>query len=156
TGSGGDEWLSVSPYLAADLLRHGDVVGLYHLWQNLQRSYPLPRFAMLRNLLWSCGARPLLVDTADALAPALTRRMRSAKAMPPWLAPDPALRQALSRRAEEHRLLPRGESFYVREMQRSFDHPLVSWEFEETFENGQRLGVTIQSPFLDADVVAFL
>jgi asparagine synthase (glutamine-hydrolysing) len=156
TGVGGDEWLSVSPYLAADLLRHGDLAGLYHLWQNLQRSYPLPRFAVLRNLLWNCGARPILVDTADTLAPALTRRVRSTKATPTWLAPDPAVRQALIRRAEEYQPLPCGESFYVREMRRAFDHPLVSWEFEETFENGQHLGVTIQSPFLDADVVAFL
>jgi hypothetical protein len=59
-------------------------------------------------------------------------------------------------RTAEYQPLPRGESFYVREMRRSFDHPLVSWEFEETFETGQRLGVTLQSPFLDADVVAFL
>jgi asparagine synthase (glutamine-hydrolysing) len=156
TGSGGDEWLSVSPYLAADLLRCGDLTGLYRLWQNLQRSYPLPRFAMLRNLLWNCGVRPILVDTVDTLAPTLMRWVRSAKAMPTWLAPDPAVQQALIRRAEEYQPLPRGESFYMREMRRSFDHPLVSWEFEETFESGQRLGVTIQSPFLDADVVAFL
>jgi asparagine synthetase B (glutamine-hydrolysing) len=156
TGSGGDEWLSVSPYLAADLLRCGDLTSLYHLWQNLQRSYPLPRFAMLRNFLWNCGIRPLLVDTADTLAPALTRQARSTKAIPLWLAPDPVVRQMLIRRAEEYQPLLRGESFYVREMRRSFDHPLVSWEFEETFENGQRLGVIIQSPFLDADLVAFL
>jgi asparagine synthase (glutamine-hydrolysing) len=156
TGSGGDEWLSVTPYLAADLLCRGDLAGLYRLWRNLQRSYPLPRFAVLRNLLWNCGARPILVNMADTLAPALTRRVRSTKAIPTWLAPDPAVRQTLIRRAEEYPPLPRGQSFYVREMRRAFDHPLVSWEFEETFENGQHLGVTIQSPFLDADVVAFL
>src|SRR5207249_4858167 len=39
TGSGGDEWLTVSPMLAADLLRHFDLSGVYQLWRTARRSF---------------------------------------------------------------------------------------------------------------------
>ena len=39
TGGGGDEWLGVTPLLAADLIRTLNVVGLYQLWSMMQSSY---------------------------------------------------------------------------------------------------------------------
>ena len=53
TGHGGDEWLDISPYFAADLLRAGDAGGLYRLWDSWRHSYPLGP-AGLRAM--SCGA----------------------------------------------------------------------------------------------------
>ena len=49
TGGGGDEWLGVSPFLAADLMRSLDVVGLYRLWSTMQSSYPLPWYSIMRK-----------------------------------------------------------------------------------------------------------
>ena len=62
TGGGGDEWLGVTPLLAADLIRTLDVVGLYRLWSTMQSSYPLPWHLIIRNTLWTFGARPLVSD----------------------------------------------------------------------------------------------
>jgi len=41
-------------------------------------------------------------------------------------------------------------------MRTALDHPLVSIEAEEVFENGRRLGVRFLHPFLDADLVDLL
>ncbi|MGH7896442.1 MAG: asparagine synthase-related protein, partial [Candidatus Binatia bacterium] len=67
TGTGGDEWLSVTPLLAADLIPSLDVSGLYRLWKVLEASYKIPRAAMTRNLLWTNGVRPLLGGTAASI-----------------------------------------------------------------------------------------
>jgi len=55
TGSGGDEWLTVSPMLAADLLRDFDLVGVLRLWQTARRSFRRSNFALLRALVWTFG-----------------------------------------------------------------------------------------------------
>ncbi len=46
--------------------------------------------------------------------------------------------------------------FYVREMRRGLDHPLVALELEESFELGRRLGIRIEHPFFDPDLIGFL
>jgi len=41
----------------------------------------------------------------------------------------------------------------MREARISLDHPLVSWQDQERFEMGKRLGVRFLNPFMDPDVV---
>jgi hypothetical protein len=45
---------------------------------------------------------------------------------------------------------------YIEEIQASLDHPLVSMESEELFEQGRRVGVALLHPFMDSDLVEFL
>jgi hypothetical protein len=44
----------------------------------------------------------------------------------------------------------------MREQRNSLDHPIVSWEAEEQYEWGKRIGVRYLHPFFDADVVETL
>jgi asparagine synthase (glutamine-hydrolysing) len=170
TGGGGDEWLNVSPYHAADLFRTLDVVGLYRLWDIGQRSFPVARLAFTRNLLWKYGARPVIGRAARKIlrgtAPGVLRRrfrwrLRQdfSRSTPDWVMPDPALRRESYRRMEQLSQLsarsgPR--SFYLREARRILDHPLMSIEMEESFERGRRAGLPQFMPFFDADLVDFL
>jgi asparagine synthase (glutamine-hydrolysing) len=167
TGGGGDEWLNVSPYQAADLLRSLDIVGLYRLWDITKRSFPVPRLALTRNLLWNYGARPVVSRAARGIlrrsAPGLLRRRlrRSfSRLTPDWIMPDPALRRESYQRMEEQygRLTARPEprSFYLREARRILDHPRMSIEMEECFESRRYTGLFHFMPYYDADLVNFL
>jgi asparagine synthase (glutamine-hydrolysing) len=166
TGSGGDEWLTVTPRYAADLLRQFDVAGVFQLWRSIRRSYSLPLLPALRNVLWTNGARPLLgAQAAKVLrvaAPQILRQRRLARlhrSAPDWLAPDPALRRELQRRAEERTeedLLAPAMDWYWRDVRQVFDHPQTTMEMEEVFEYGRQLGLRILHPYWDADLVAFL
>src|SRR5215210_5773343 len=60
TGNGGDEWLEFPVKFAATLIRRGDILRLYRIWQSMQRSYPLSKSRVAWNLLWTFGTRPLL------------------------------------------------------------------------------------------------
>jgi asparagine synthetase B (glutamine-hydrolysing) len=159
TGHGGDEWLTVTPYYAADLIFALDIPGLLRLWDNHRRSYPIPPLTVLRSLLWQFGTRPLLGLAAERVAPRWkqTRRQRVFDSAPGWIAPDPGLRQELERRTlgsmEERR---RPGRIYLSEMNRALDHALVAMELEEMFESGRRLGVRFAHPFWDADLLTFL
>lgn len=168
TGGGGDEWLTVSPYLAADLIRSGDVAGLYRLWQTMRHSFKRSSFALGRSLLWTFGAQPLLLPPVHRFfkqfAPwALKLRHRvspwPAPWVPPaWLAPDGELSKEFDRRrAEEHidRKQP-SESIYLREIRPALDHAVISWEAEELFEVYQKAGVRMLHPYWDPDIVDML
>jgi asparagine synthase (glutamine-hydrolysing) len=159
TGAGGDEWLTVSPFLAADLLRAGDLAGFYRLWRSMQRSYRLSRRALGRNLLWTFGTRPLLVALAQKQAPSTLRayrRRRRARSTPAWLAPGQDLRREVDARAEASAFADAENGFYLREGQLSLDHTLVAMEMEEIYEEGRTTGIPVQMPFWDADLVGFL
>ena len=162
-GAGGDEWLGVSPFLAGDLMRRGDIRGLFHLYTSQRRSYSTSPVAVLRKVLWKFGMRPILTGaTAGVLrrtAPGILRankRRFILNTTPDWVAPDSALRQRIDRRAEKFIEDPRLGSFYVREMQIALGHELRSMEAEDTFEMGRRLGVRVGSPYWDADLIALL
>ena len=167
TGSGGDEWLGVGPFLAADLVRALDFLGLYRLWRSLRLSYTISGFALARNLIWKYGAQPLVVPPAHRLvkrlAPwAIPLRHRASRPnwIPPkWIAPDPALRRDLQEHAEKHNGNGNSKthgSFYVEAGKKALDHPMVSWEQEELFEVYRRVGVRVLHPFWDADLVDLL
>jgi asparagine synthetase B (glutamine-hydrolysing) len=175
TGAGGDEWLGVTPYYAADLLRWGSVRGLRRLYVEQSRSYPVSRVAYARNVIWRYGARPVLGSFTkkllDRVAPSLieaARFRRLAHSTPEWIAPDPRLheeivrreREVLEREARERkgsahadRRFPR---FYIEQGRSAFDHTLVSMEMEETFEQSRRLELRVRSPYRDADLVSYL
>lgn len=160
SGAGGDEWLCVSPYLAADLIRGGDLAGLGKLLVSRQRSYRLSALRLLRGTLWTYGARPLAGLALHRLAPRawhanrlgrLRRQRRS------WVAPDAALRKELDRRTDDA-LTPAAPvaGFYLQDVRASLDHALTCMELEEIFEMGRRLDLKFLHPYWDADVVDML
>ena len=163
TGHGGDEWLDISPYLAADLLRALDVGGLYRLWDSWRHSYSLGAARVARNVLWRFGARPLLGGAARrvlrSVGPGLLtgrRRGRFMQQLPHWLAPDPALREELYQRYEQSMSIPGAEGYYLHDLRRYLDNARGPLEFEEYFENGRRLGMRLLHPFWDVDLIEFL
>jgi asparagine synthase (glutamine-hydrolysing) len=163
TGQGGDEWLTVSSMLMADLLRQRDLKSVYQLWQTARRSLRRPELALFRFMFWTCGLGPLVIPPthkfAKRFAPSLVKMRRRVMApLPKWLAPDPALRRQLHSRWEEKSLQgkPISNSFYLHEVKTSLDHPVPSWEMEELFNFGQMAGVRVVHPIWDPDLVDLL
>jgi len=160
TGTGGDEWLNVSPLLAADLIRRGRIRDVARLIGIFRRSFRHSPAAIARMVIWRCGLRPLLAAAVDAAAPRLnaSRRLQLlVRSTPNWIAPDPSIRRALDERAKGALLAARpARGFYEQQMQLALDHPLVAIELEEHFELGRRLGLRMLHPYLDADLVALL
>lgn len=168
TGGGGDEWLGVGPFLAADLLRAFDLTGIYRLWRDMRLSYRISGFALLRSLVWKYGVKPLLLPPTykfvKRTAPWAIRMRHSLSPTPPpwvpprWAVPDPVLRRQLEERAQQtngnHK--PSSASHYVQAGKNSLDHPMISWELEELFDVYRRIGVRILQPFWDADLVDLL
>jgi asparagine synthase (glutamine-hydrolysing) len=160
TGMGGDEWLSVSPLISADMLARGDLAGTLGFLRMALRSHTLSRARIVRNVFWTFGLRPLASRTLHRLAPAAWQRSRAARQVRndlPWIAPDPALRRQLRERAQFN-LGPADPpgGFYAHEIRTSLDHSLVSWELEEQYQFGAAIGVDIMHPFWDADLVEML
>lgn len=168
TGGGGDEWLGLSPLLAADLLREFDLVSIYRLWQSMRKSLRRSSVVLAWNLLWKFGAKQIVLPPAHRfvkdVAPwalKLRRRMALRPAPwvpPPWLAPDGELRRLFDlRREEEHASKQQStHSHYIQDIRPALDHAVVSWELEEMFEVYQRAGVRMFQPFWDADLVDML
>jgi len=160
SGTGGDEWLSVTPLLAADLVRRGDIRRFVNFVRAWQRSYHYPTLRLYRNALWQFGARPLVSQQFRAAMPEAWKRRRLRKhlaAAPPWVAPDPAVRRAQLARLEAEITAPvPSDGFYVRELRESLRHPLVSLEREERFELGRLNGIRYAQPFWDPDLVDML
>jgi asparagine synthase (glutamine-hydrolysing) len=161
TGSGGDEWLTVTPYLCADLLRSRDFTGFARLMRMWQRSYRLSNWQLLKGTAFTFGIRPLAGMALNRIASGAWRSNRIARlrkaARRQWLSDDPSVRADLDRRTEDL-LTPAAPShgFYFQEVRGSLDHPLVSMEMEEAFEIGRRIGVRFQHPYWDAEVVELL
>lgn len=160
TGAGGDEWLSVSPYLLADLMRGGDVAGTWRVLNAWRRSYRMSPWRMLRGTFWTFGIRPLAGLALHRIAPErwqanrLDRLQRTTRA---YVAPDASLRRELEARVAGM-LTPSdpASGFYFGEIRASLDHPLTSMELEEIFEMGRSLEMRFLHPFWDADVVDLL
>ena len=160
TGRGGDEWLTITPYLAADLLRSGDVAGVHRLLAMRRRSQNLRGLRAHARLLWLTAGRPLASAALDAIAPRLwhaRRRSRLLDERPSWVAPDAQVRAAMDARVEQWLTPARPrEGFYVREMRTALLHPAITHDLEETQEFGRRLGLRLLHPFWDVDVIELL
>jgi asparagine synthetase B (glutamine-hydrolysing) len=160
TGQGGDEWLTVTPLLSADLLRRGAFLELAQFFGTLRRSYQSPPLAIARNLLWTCGLRPLAGLAFHRLMPEAHKSRRLERLLagdPIWVTPDPELRAEQRRRAEGMLAAPDPpQGFYVRELRAGIDHTLIAWEAEEEYALGRRIGVRFLHPFWDPDVVEIL
>lgn len=163
SGHGGDEWLDVSIYLAADLVQRLELGNLLRFYRVRRRSYRLGLLRSLRNVFWRYGARPVLVSAgvralggaADGLVRASQRRYFR-RSLPAWVAPDPALRRELAERAESFLPRPVLRDFYRHENESTFTHPMSGAEYGEIFEVGRQAGLTYASPFLDEELVEFL
>ncbi|MEX2534328.1 MAG: asparagine synthase-related protein [Trueperaceae bacterium] len=173
TGGGGDEWLTVSPLVSADMIRSLDFGGLVRYIAALERSLDRPRLALWRNVVWNNGLRPLASivyqQLVNGVAPGVRRRRlerrlaRRLSSRQPWLAPDPELRRSLDLRAEERFQKsmkrpagPGAGGFYFGEMRYSLEHPLFAVDMEEIFESGRRMGMMQFDIYWDADLIEFL
>jgi asparagine synthetase B (glutamine-hydrolysing) len=160
SGAGGDEWLSVSPTLAADMMRRGDLKGLWKLTSGWQHSYNLSFPRTLHMLLWKYGMSPVLAGVAARTAPHAyhaSRVRRSMWQLGDWAAPDSGLRDQVSDRIS--RWLPVANpdnGLYLRDTINMMEHPLTAMEAEETFEMGRRLQMRFLQPYWDPDVADIL
>lgn len=161
TGTGGDEWLSVTPYWAADLWRRGNLPALWRLGRSYLRSQRLRPGRVALNLLWLFGWRPMILAGLQRRFPerfAGWRARRLRRRLPSWIVPDPELRRRLDARARRRSASfgPPEAGFYLAEIRRGLRHPLCTLELEETFEAGRRLGMRWMHPYLDPDLVSLL
>jgi hypothetical protein len=150
----------VSPYLAADLLRAGDLRGFLRLFSANRRSFKIPAWHVARRSVWSYGLRPLAGATLAGIDRARwdQRRLnRLVSADPPWLTSNLTFRQTLRRRARACVPDPNPPGgFYLREARTGLDHALVSMELEDRHSLATRLGLQFTHPFWDADLVDML
>lgn len=160
TGRGGDEWLTISPYLLADQFRRGDLAGAARLIRMRQRSIGLAGAQATGRLIWRTAGRPLASAALDAIAPAAwhqRRRRRLLRERPSWVAPDPAIRRAMDERIDRwiDPARPAG-GFYQRETRTALRHPAITQDMEETQEFGRRHGLRVLHPFWDVDLIELL
>jgi len=160
TGTGGDEWLGVTPLLAADLIRAGDFVGLWRLYRTQLRSYPVSPLPFARNIIWRFGLQEVLRDAAYQHFPGWMARRRERRRRPveppDWIAPDPELRRPLLERLQPLPPQPPVDSVYVRELRPALEHSLVAIELEEFHYRGRGRGVSFFHPYWSRPVVEFL
>ena len=160
TGRGGDEWLTISPYLLADLFKRGDFASAARLIRARQRSTGITGPRAAGRLVWRTAGRPLASAALDAVAPALwhqRRRRRLLSERPDWVAPDPEIRRAMDDRIDRwiDPARPAG-GFYQRESRTALTHPAITHDMEETQEFGRRHGMRVLHPFWDVDVIELL
>lgn len=164
TGSGGDNWVSVGDAFAAHAMRQLRVRDLVQHLRSWTGTGGLSFGTAAHHLLWSGGLRLLLDSYAARWVPSLKARYhrgRSVAALPSWLCPDPALREALLETMIGQRpaaLTPEGrvpKNFY-RHAQRSTVNPYFQYEFEVGFHVESSCGLRLLSPYHDKTVVRFL
>jgi asparagine synthetase B (glutamine-hydrolysing) len=167
TGSGGDEWFGISPFLAGDLLRSLDLVAFNRLRRVTHRSFKQSPFKQAWELAWRFGVRPMIraevVQRLQRMSPgtlAAVRRRKFRKSLPSWLALDSKLfGQTLDRFATSETFVARESGaygLYFAESKVTLDHPIVSWELEEWFENCRRINITYSHPYYDLELVELL
>jgi len=162
TGSGGDEWLTVTPRFSADMIAALHFPGVFKHMQAAYRSYRLPLPALMRNWLWKNGMRPLLVSKAESLFeasyPAILeriRRKRLCSSRSDWLMLHG---DDLERTFKRHSYVPRDRRFshYFRDIRRGLDHTAICFEMDYFYRQGKRSGIQVMHPFWDADFVDLL
>jgi asparagine synthetase B (glutamine-hydrolysing) len=167
SGNGGDEWLTVTPLLAADMWKRLELLDLMRFWNSLRRSYRLSTPRMTYNLLWLYGVRLVLADIAktglERLVPHPLERWRCQRARnqwKPWLSLDDEIFRPLVERALEKDRLDRTAAkesgYYLRELRTAVDHFLVAQELDETALLGRETGTLVRQPFMHPDLISFL
>jgi asparagine synthase (glutamine-hydrolysing) len=159
TGGGGDEWLTVSPYWSADLLRRMRIRELARFAATQRRSYNLRYRHVLRNVIWTFALRRLIVDAALETFPGQARAYRGrrrARRASAWIAKSPEIRALLEDRLQTPIPSSSNRSVYLREMRSALDHPVMDLEHEEFFESGRRSNLRLLMPFWDVDLLTFL
>jgi asparagine synthase (glutamine-hydrolysing) len=160
TGQGGDEWLTLTPYLSADLISRGAVLQLAQFLGALWRSYTMSPVALVRQPLWRFGVRPLAGRALHRLMPEALQSWRLARVLardPSWVAPDRKLQAEQRSRAERALTdLDPSQGFYFRELKASLDHSVMSWVMEEQYHLGRTIGIRYVHPFWDPDVVEMI
>jgi hypothetical protein len=169
-GDGADEWLAPNAAIAADLLRSFDIAGLYRLWQLFADSFHFSRRAAFRIVVVHYALRQLLPDayyaTASRVGAHHMVRQRwhtaalGASSGLPWIAPDPALRAAVTERLETSYVrtatASRPDSYLLRDTRSRLDTADKWFREEETFLVGRRAGIPIREPFWDSDLIELL
>jgi asparagine synthase (glutamine-hydrolysing) len=160
TGRGGDEWLTVTPYLLADLVARGNIAGVWMLLGARRRSNGLRGLRNTLHLLWTMAGRPLGSAALDTILPGPWHRRRRRRLLaerPDWIAADPSIRHAMDERVESwiDEARPR-HGFYMRESRLALFHPAVAHDMEETQELGRRQGLRMLHPFWDVDLIEML
>jgi asparagine synthase (glutamine-hydrolysing) len=165
TGSGGDEWLGISPLYMADLIKRGQLFLAARILGRTLRSFDVPLHRALRFRLWTSGLRPLLVrgvrPIVTGIAPDVARAIwRRRQRIPAWVAPDTELRADLLVRIESdierqfRSRFTRGRyAFYMRDAEASYIDPISSGEREEDFEVSKLVGQRLDHPYLDARLI---
>ena len=160
TGRGGDEWLTASPYLLADLVGRGQMVSAWRLLQTIRRSNDIGGVGHTLGFVSHVAFRPLASAALDRIAPHTwhaDRRRRLLAERPEWIAPDPAVREAMNERVE-HWIAPARPKagFYMREARVALVHPALTHDMEETQEFGRRTNQHVLHPYWDVDLVSLL
>lgn len=96
-------------------------------------------------------------------SPAMLNSIRSRrllKAAPQWLTLDTALKGRIQERVGATQTCPTAADgpygMYFAEARTSLDHPLISWDMEESFESGKRMGIEFHHPYWNPDVIEML
>jgi len=160
TGRGGDEWLTVSPYLLADLVGQGQLIAAWRQLQTIRRSNDIIGLGSAMGVVSRVALRPLASAALDWVAPNTwhqDRRRRLLAERPEWIAPDPAVRRSMNERVEQWIAPARPKAgFYMREARVALAHPALTHDMEETQEFGRRTTQHVLHPYWDVDLVSLL
>ncbi len=160
TGEGGDEWLTVTPVYAADLIARGQFLRLARLLRMTLKFWTIPVLPGTRNIVWTNGFRPLLRERMRRTMPSLARARRRrllARGMPDWLAPEPQLRAELTERfLERWRSTNITDSHYLTETRFVLRQPFFEIVREERFFRDIKAGIPSLHPYLDRELIEFL
>lgn len=158
SGDGGDEWLAMPVWHAADLLRRGDLPGWYRFTKMWQQSEGGESSEIFRALGWRFGLRPLAGQWLSRVAPLQWERRRAGRLLgsdPIWVAPDPAIRAEQARRAPSALGSADPElGFRDRDVRIGLDDAATAVQLEEAFYIGEFTGVRFLMPYYDPDLVA--
>jgi hypothetical protein len=164
TGSGGDNWASVGDAYAADSMRRLQLRQLMRFIYSYMDTGGLSFRAAAQHFLWNGGARVLLDSFTARWLPTPKARYhhrRSRAALPEWICPDPALKDAVADSLLSERLPALSENgktprSYYRHSQRGVVNPYFQYEFEIGFHLDATCGLRLLSPYHDRQLVRFL
>jgi asparagine synthetase B (glutamine-hydrolysing) len=161
-GTGGDDILTVDFSYGRDLLRAGDLRGLWRFYQAWRRSSPFSAARVARILLWEEAIVPESKRLTKAFLGRVTpqgydwvraRRQRSQK---PWSTPERDLATALENR-RRHPVpiaVAPGDGSYVRTLRYLTQAPLLLLELDQAYTWARHQGFTLLLPYFDQDLVA--